>query len=102
MSYKVGTKGQIVIDQDIRSALGVEPGWIAAQRLVDDHVEIRFFPPEHNRSLYGVLAKYAKNAPSEEDWSAAKERAWAEAVAEKERRIAGSTPPTKKPRGNKS
>jgi hypothetical protein len=25
------------------------------QRLVDDHVEIYFVPPEHNRSLLGIL-----------------------------------------------
>jgi bifunctional DNA-binding transcriptional regulator/antitoxin component of YhaV-PrlF toxin-antitoxin module len=101
MSYKVGTKGQVVIDQDIREALGIEAGWVATQRLVDDHVEIRFFPPEHNRSLFGVLAKYVKQPVNDEDWQAVKERAWAVAVAEKERAIAddaraAKTPPKKK------
>ena len=84
MSYRVGTKGQIVIDQEIREALGIEPGWVASQRLVEDHVEIRFFPPEHDRSVSGVLARYVKRSLSREDWGEAKEQAWAEAVAEKE------------------
>ena len=42
MANKVGTKGQIVIDKRIRDSLGIEPGWIALQTLVDDHVEIYF------------------------------------------------------------
>ncbi|HLI50837.1 MAG TPA: AbrB/MazE/SpoVT family DNA-binding domain-containing protein [Thermomicrobiaceae bacterium] len=56
MASKVGTKGQIVIAKEIRDELGIEPGWTAFQQIVDDHVEIYFLPPRHNRSLYGILA----------------------------------------------
>ena len=52
MANKVGTKGQVVIDKQIRDRLGIGPGWMALQRLVDDHVEIYFIEPEHNRSLH--------------------------------------------------
>jgi len=96
LSYKVGTKGQIVIDQEIREALGVEPGWTASQRLVAEHVEVRFFPPEHDRSLAGVLAPYVNKPLSQDDWGKTKERVWAEAVAEGE----GSLEPPPAPARN--
>lgn len=86
MAHTVGDKGQIVIEKPIRDALGVQPGFITVQSLVGDHVEIRFYPPEHNRSLRGVLAKYAKQSISPEHWQAAREQAWAEAVSENEDR----------------
>lgn len=53
------------------------PGWLALQRVVDDHVEIRFVPPEHRRSLRGSLAKYIKvNVPLGQEWDVAREAAW--------------------------
>lgn len=56
--------------------LGVQPGWVALQQLVHDHVEIYFIPPEHNRSLAGVLAKYTDvRIPTEEALREARERA---------------------------
>ena len=84
--HKVGAKGQIVISKEIRDELGIEPGWLTLQRIVDGHVEVHFLPPEHNESLAGSLAAYAKpRTVSEEDWHLAKERAWAEAAREQER-----------------
>jgi bifunctional DNA-binding transcriptional regulator/antitoxin component of YhaV-PrlF toxin-antitoxin module len=85
--YKVGTKGQVVIDQSIREALGIGPGWLAAQLLVGDHLEIRFFPPEHNRSLLGILARPNQPSFTEEELREAGESAWAEAAAEKDQRV---------------
>ena len=82
MANLVGNKGQVVIEKPLREALGVQPGSVTIQTLVDDHVEIRFYPPEHNRSLRGILERYAKGDVSPEDWNEARERAWAEAVAE--------------------
>ncbi|HXM70397.1 MAG TPA: AbrB/MazE/SpoVT family DNA-binding domain-containing protein, partial [Thermoanaerobaculia bacterium] len=56
MANTVGEKGQVVIEKPIRDALGIRPGFVAIQDLRTDHVEIRFYPPEHDRSLRGVLA----------------------------------------------
>ena len=88
MGYIVGPKGQIVIAKEIRDSLGIEPGWVALQRQVDDHVEVYFLPPEHRKSLKGSLAKYGKVhvAPGEE-WDKAREFAWHEAAAVREARL---------------
>ena len=65
--------------------MGVKPGWVAVQLLVDDHVQIYFVPPEHNESLAGILAAYANSDPKpdldEEAFRAAREQAWSEAAA---------------------
>lgn len=83
MDYTVGAKGQVVIDKAIREALGVDAGYVAVQRLVDDHVEIHFYPPEHSRSLLGILAPYTTVVIAEKDMPAAIEAAWAAAAFEK-------------------
>ena len=77
MSNVVGQKGQVVIAKEIRDRLGIEPGWLALQSIVDNYVKIYFVPPEHNRSLMGSLAPYTDVVvqPGEE-WAKAKERAW--------------------------
>ena len=83
MVYAVGPKGQVVIAKELREKLGIEPGWWALQRLVDDHIEIHFFPPEHDRSLFGVLSEYVKEPLSPERWNEVRELAWADAIREK-------------------
>ena len=45
MTSLVGRKGQVVIAKEIRDRLGIEPGWVAVQRMVEGHVEIHFLPP---------------------------------------------------------
>lgn len=78
----------MVIAKEIRDELGVKPGWLALQRLVNDHVEIYFIPPEHRKSLKGSLAKYlgTRIAPGEE-WSEARDAAWDNAAKEKADRM---------------
>lgn len=83
MANLVGEKGQVVIEKQLRDALGVQPGSVAVQTLVDDHVEIRFFPPEHNRSLRGVLKKHVKRSVSAEEFEETRGKAWAEAAAKR-------------------
>jgi bifunctional DNA-binding transcriptional regulator/antitoxin component of YhaV-PrlF toxin-antitoxin module len=82
MGNLVGEKGQVVIEKPLREALGVHPGYVTVQTLVDNHVEIRFYPPEHNRSLRGILAKYVTRHLSDEELREARETAWAEAAVE--------------------
>ena len=84
MTYKVGGKGEVVIKKELRDQLGIEPGWIALQRLVDNRIEIQFFPPEHDKSLAGSLSNYVKKsiAPGKE-WDEAREAAWKQRAEEK-------------------
>ena len=77
----VGAKGQVVIAKGIRDSLGIAPGWVSLQSLVDDHVEIHFLPPEHRESLKGALAPYVKTpVPPGDAWRDVRERAWNDAV----------------------
>ena len=83
IAYKVGKRGQVVIGSKIRAELGIAPGWMAIQRLVDDHVEIRFLPPEHSRSLKGKLASYAKASLDHDELRRAREEAWSSEVVQR-------------------
>jgi len=89
MPVRVGAKGQVVIEKEIREALGVEPGALAVQRVVGDHVEIRFLPPEHERSLRGRLKAQARRKVPAGRWRKAVEEAWQKAVRGREGGDAG-------------
>jgi len=82
MGNILGTKGQLVIEKPIRDALGVEPGWVAVQRLIGDRVEIRFFPPQHDRSLQGILAPLVSRSLPPERWQEIRARAWGQRADE--------------------
>ena len=84
MVHIVGTKGQVVIAKEIRDRLGIEPGWVALQWLVDDHVEIYFLPPAHRKSLKGSLSEYIKErVASGHQWDTVREAAWKKAAEER-------------------
>ena len=83
MAAKVGARGRVTIEKSIRDALGVGKGWTVLQRLVNGHVEMRFAPPEHDRSLKGALAEHTDVSIPAEDWTDAREKAWAAAIREK-------------------
>jgi len=74
--HVVGTKGQIVIAQALREQLGVEPGWLTVQRVVDDHLELHFIPPPHRESLKGTLSAHITRTVPEEGWGRVREDAW--------------------------
>ncbi len=80
MANVVGTKGQVVIAKEIRDNLGIGPGWITIQRVVDDHVEIVFLPPEHRESLKGSLAPHIKARVAPAEWRRARESGWHDAA----------------------
>jgi bifunctional DNA-binding transcriptional regulator/antitoxin component of YhaV-PrlF toxin-antitoxin module len=83
MSTIVGTKGQVVIEKRIREDLGVQPGSIALQRRIDDRVEIRFLPPEHNRSLLGILSTEIRGSTAGRPWPEVVEEAWHRSITER-------------------
>jgi hypothetical protein len=74
----VGPKGQVVIEKRIRDRLGIAPGWVALQRLVDDYLEIHFVPPEHSRSLKGILGEFSGKSVSSDELAKGREEAWRE------------------------
>ena len=85
MMHTVGHKGQVVIAKEIRDQLGIQPGWLALQRLVGDHVEVYFLPPEHRQSLKGSLASHIQvSVPPGKVWDGAREVAWHDAAVERE------------------
>ena len=55
MGNKVGAKGNIVIEKEIRDQLGVQPGWETIQLLRDGHVEVHFLPPMRPGASAGIL-----------------------------------------------
>jgi bifunctional DNA-binding transcriptional regulator/antitoxin component of YhaV-PrlF toxin-antitoxin module len=93
MAYQVGTKGQVVIAKKLRDQLGIKPGWLATQVVVDDHVEIYFAPPRHRRSLKGSLREYAARAADhvDQDWSEVRAAAWTSAARDRRFPSAGVT-----------
>jgi len=88
MAYLVGPKGQVVIAKEIRDQLGVQLGWMTLQHVADDHVELRFVPPEHNESLLGILTPYiTRNFPAEEYLEEAITDARVEAAVERDEQV---------------
>lgn len=84
MATRVGAKGQVVIDQPIREQLGVMPGMLAVQTVVDDSVVIRFFPAAHEHSLAGALRPHVKHWPrDDEERQRLEAAAWEEDVVDR-------------------
>ena len=55
MASQVSDRGQITIERAIRKQLGIQPGMVAHQRVVDGRLEVIFLPAPHDRSLFGVF-----------------------------------------------
>ena len=58
---QVNRRGQITLDPDVRRELGITPGMISRQRVVDGHLEIVFVPGPHRQSRFGALAEYRRD-----------------------------------------
>src|SRR5688572_24785237 len=59
MVSQVSERGQITIERSIRDQLGIEPGMVAYQSVVDGRLEVVFLPAPHRESLYGALKRGA-------------------------------------------
>ncbi len=88
MTSEVGQNGQVIIDEAIREQLGIEPGWVATQRVVNGHVEMTFVPPTRNRSLSGALRPHITRRPDPSlSWNEIREQAWEEAADDDQRLV---------------
>lgn len=70
MASRVGERGQITIEKQIREELGVYSGDHAIQRVEDGRVVVEFVPGQHRRSLAGILAGKVTKRPHGESWDA--------------------------------
>ena len=59
MANQVSDRGQITIERSIRDQLGIEPGMVTYQSIVDGRLEVVFLPAPHRDSLYGALKSSA-------------------------------------------
>ena len=84
MVSRVSERGQITIDRAARKQLGVQPGMIAHQRVVNGRLEVVFLPAPHRRSLYGVF--YREGEPPRLTTPEEVEEAVMEAIAEEQER----------------
>ncbi len=75
MASRVGERGQITIEKQIREELGVYSGDQAIQRVVDGRVVVEFVPGPHRRSLAGVLAGKVTKRLHDESWEVLREAA---------------------------
>ena len=55
MAPRVNSRGHIALATPARRAMTVQPGMVAVQVVVDDHLEVYFVPASHRRSLFGIL-----------------------------------------------
>jgi hypothetical protein len=76
MPAKVGQRYQMVIEESIRKKLGIAPGWVGVQAVVDGKLQVTFIPPTNNESLAGSLHQYSRGPVDDEDWHKIEEAAW--------------------------
>ena len=85
MSSRVGERGQVTIEKQIREELGVYAGDSAIQRVEGGRVVIEFVPGPHNRSLAGSLKRKVRRRPADERWSTLRDSAQAAPDSDRQR-----------------
>ena len=66
MSNVVGERYQITIGKEVREELGIRPGDLAIEQVVDGRLVVAFVPRTHRDSLLGILR--APGTSAIEDW----------------------------------
>ncbi len=62
MSSKVSRDYRITIDRAVREQLGVRPGMVAVQQVLEGQLVVTFIPAPHRKSLVGILGRAPRNA----------------------------------------
>jgi AbrB family looped-hinge helix DNA binding protein len=75
LASKVGERGQVTIEKQIREELGIYAGDQAIQRVEDGRLVVEFVPAAHRRSLAGVLQDKVTIRPADEDWASVRDAA---------------------------
>ena len=75
MASRVGERGQVTIEKQIREELGVYAGDQAIQTVEDGRVVMEFVPGPHRRSLAGALRDKVRQRPPDERWSTLRDAA---------------------------
>lgn len=74
MANVVGERFQITIDKHVRRELGIKPGDVAVERVVDGRLVVDFVPKPHRESLRGIFKRPGQ--PVVTDWQGLRDRAW--------------------------
>lgn len=80
MANVVGERFQITIAREVRKELGIKPGDLAVERVVDGRLVIDFVPKPHRESQFGIFHRPGVEPIT--DWQAVRERAWSMRTAE--------------------
>lgn len=75
LATRVGERGQVTIEKQIREELGVYAGDQAIQRVEDGRLVVEFVPAPHSRSLAGALRDKITTRPADESWPALRDAA---------------------------
>jgi bifunctional DNA-binding transcriptional regulator/antitoxin component of YhaV-PrlF toxin-antitoxin module len=88
---RVGQRGQITIEKELRETLGVRPRDIAVQHVEDGRLVVTFVrrPEPHMRSLAGVLGPPPRRPDPGKSWDELVEEAAAAEYLADQRRARG-------------
>ena len=88
MSNVVGERFQITLDKAVRRELGIKPGDLAVERVIEGRLVVDFVPALKRESLFGIFRR--PDLEPVTDWEAVRVRAWTERQRELQARLAAS------------